>query len=448
MANWVLFDRFTVTEELEADEVFRYFRALDEGAGNRSIVLMQLREKWLGNQALLDELADHFEQLSNLRRPELVRVLSVARDSEHGIGIPLEPPGDHRLSQIDVQSVLDPLKLSEVVCEALHAAHNRGIFHGRLRPDDVWLTGNSLRVAGFGYLPVIQHGWRGDRVHVAPELVAGTRPDARVDVYSFARLLTELYPDRADAGPLLRALDREPAQRPPRMREFYAALEEVWSQPHTEPELESPRDEHSTQPPSKRRRGVVPVIDEPRQESELESPRDEHSTQPPSKSATESERGRTVLVTDKPQEKPSPESTSEEDSRGEKDVASKDGWGFSWQRWVIGAAVAVGVSVVAYFIWLLRPPEFVHIPLYPSEVVLRGEILAYQDTLPDRICTMVQEASIKGALNEAEHVRIIRQVMSEKGALEAKIAKYGSFPVKVTQTDALALITQCGKPRK
>jgi len=122
-------------------------------------------------------------------------------------------------------------------------------------------------------------------------------------------------------------------------------------------------------------------------------------------------------------------------------------WGQPVWLWVvIATATVVVLGFGFYFMWQLRPPEFVHIPLHPSEVVFRNEVKAFQNELPDRICAMVREASVDGQLSEADRRHIVNQVLLEKRSLESISKKVGgNIPVEVTEPRIATLINQCSR---
>jgi len=88
-------------------------------------------------------------------------------------------------------------------------------------------------------------------------------------------------------------------------------------------------------------------------------------------------------------------------------------------RWLIGAAATVAVLYVAYFIWQLRPPEYVHVRLHPSETILQRELRTFQQELPDRICEAVREASQDGSFSVADRLGVLNYTLAEQDALNA-----------------------------
>jgi serine/threonine protein kinase len=144
------------------------------------------------------------------------------------------------------------------ICDAVQAAHDRGVLHRDIKPSNILLAPGGPRLADFGIAclsdatsPHFAVSW----LHAAPESHENTR-DARSDVYSLASTLYELVAGRAPfwaqdqqitklmirlieeppphlpppLGPrwlddvLQRALSKNPAERPPTAAALAAAL--------------------------------------------------------------------------------------------------------------------------------------------------------------------------------------------------------------------------------
>lgn len=85
------------------------------------------------------------------------------------------------------------LHVLQQACKGLSHAHAQGIVHGGLRLESVGLRGDgTVFVHEFGLLRLAGDRLRPDEdprgPFMAPEVVAGARPDPRSDVYSFGRL--------------------------------------------------------------------------------------------------------------------------------------------------------------------------------------------------------------------------------------------------------------------
>jgi serine/threonine protein kinase len=171
-----------------------------------------------------------------------------------------------REGAMDVARVLD---IGTQICRALAAAHNAGIIHRDLKPENVFLivregTTDFVKILDFGIAKSAEfEEQRKDKLthpgmamgtpeYMAPEQAAGRPADARSDVYAVGAILYEmltgdppyegenfmeiltkkatvepvpprrLRPDLPDAVErvILRALARDPGQRPPSMEAF------------------------------------------------------------------------------------------------------------------------------------------------------------------------------------------------------------------------------------
>ena len=124
-----------------------------------------------------------------------------------------------RMDFAEAVFVFDPIR------SAVQAAHDAGVVHWALTPDDIYLCeqsdGIAARVANFGLARALGYGREGDR-YSAPELALdGAEPDVRADIYALGCILYEMltgqprYTAAYGANPSGAALLREVDGCPP-----------------------------------------------------------------------------------------------------------------------------------------------------------------------------------------------------------------------------------------
>src|SRR5262249_33120754 len=112
---------------------------------------------------------------------------------------------------IPVEEALD---IAKHICEALEAAHDKGIVHRDMKPANIMLTSNSnLKVLDFGLAKVREAGTEattlsnsptlmtaasapgtilGTAAYMAPEQARGQSVDKRADIWAFGVIMYEL----------------------------------------------------------------------------------------------------------------------------------------------------------------------------------------------------------------------------------------------------------------
>ena len=133
--------------------------------------------------------------------------------------------------------------LARQLCQALAYAHERGVVHRDIKPQNVLLdAAGNAKLSDFGIARLMHAtpeasssaltatgGVLGTPRYMAPEALAGAAPDPRMDVFSLGVVLNEMVttlPVGLDAI-VRKALARDPAERYASARELERALGEV-----------------------------------------------------------------------------------------------------------------------------------------------------------------------------------------------------------------------------
>jgi serine/threonine-protein kinase len=258
----LLLDRYRVVELLGRGGMGEVYRAEDLVLG-QSVALKFLRG--LGQDAeWLDRFYNEARMAREVTHPAVCRVHDVGEvdgqtflsmeyvDGEHVASLL------HRIGRLPRDKAL---QIARELCAGVAAAHDKGVVHRDLKPQNVMLDGHGkVRITDFG-LAGLAGSIHGDDVrsgtpgYMSPEQLAGREVTARSDIYAIGLILYELftgtraYPGRGPAevrkqheqplrtpsslvddldpavdAAVLRCLDEDPAQRPPSARAVSALL--------------------------------------------------------------------------------------------------------------------------------------------------------------------------------------------------------------------------------
>jgi serine/threonine-protein kinase len=258
----LLLDRYRVIELLGRGGMGEVYRAEDLVLG-QSVALKFLRG--LGEDAeRLDRFYNEARMAREVTHPAVCRVHDVGQvDGQTFLSMEYVDGEDlaSLLRRIGHLPGDKALQIARQLCAGVAAAHEKGVLHRDLKPQNVMLDGHgNVRVTDFG-LAGLAGSITGDDVrsgtpgYMSPEQLAGREVTARSDIYAIGLILYEVftgtraYPGRMPAevrkqheqplGPpssvvddvdpavdatVLRCLEQDPAQRPPSARAVAALL--------------------------------------------------------------------------------------------------------------------------------------------------------------------------------------------------------------------------------
>jgi serine/threonine-protein kinase len=266
-------DRYRIGRELGRGGMARVYLARDEKHG-RDVAIKVIRPELsasLGHERFLREI----EIAARLRHPNIVPLYDSGNiDGSLYFVMPYEEGLSlrERLAQGGGLPLPETMTILRDVARALAYAHEHGVVHRDVKPDNVMLSGGAAVVTDFGIAKAVSAALRdessptltqtgsgiGTPAYMAPEQATGDPSiDHRADIYSFGCLAYELFAGnppfhslsmhlivaahittvpprvtevRAEVPPgvaalLARCLEKDPADRPQTAREVLEALD-------------------------------------------------------------------------------------------------------------------------------------------------------------------------------------------------------------------------------
>lgn len=254
---------YRIERELGGGGMSRVFLATEAALGRRVVIKVLSPELMLGVSA--ERFKREIAVVAQLQHPHIVPVITAGeaadRDSPWRIPYYTMPfvEGESLRARIahGPVPVANTVSILRDVIKALAYAHDRGIVHRDIKPDNVLLTANSAVVTDFGVAKAIVAARSNPRdtdlthtgsavgtpSYMAPEQASGSaNVDHRADIYSFGVMAFEMLaghrPPDAElpldtpawlADLIAVCMDREPARRPQTAAEVVSIFENVSS---------------------------------------------------------------------------------------------------------------------------------------------------------------------------------------------------------------------------
>jgi serine/threonine protein kinase/ribosome-associated translation inhibitor RaiA len=246
------FGEYTVIRRL-ADggtaSVFECLRRSDRARFAIKVLAAELRDR----EGPLARLLQEGRAIQSLRHEHIVRVFDLAQTSD-GLGyIVMELIDGQAIDEIlDAEGVFEPSRaifIARQLCDALSAAHARGIYHRDIKPANVMVMEGArhsdfVKILDFGVARLAlddpnrlaqtaQGMTLGTPQYMSPEQAQALKVDARSDVYQLGLLLYEMLVGAPpfDGNNPVKVMRRHLQERPeplcPRRPEISEALEAV-----------------------------------------------------------------------------------------------------------------------------------------------------------------------------------------------------------------------------
>src|SRR2546426_4784603 len=199
----VIADRYELEELVGSGRMSSVFKARDRML-DRNVALKILHEHYLDDDEYVERFRREARAVAQLSHPNIVTVIDRG-EADGRQFIVFEYVDGENLKQLLEREgplpVAEALELALGVARGLAFAHDRGLVHRDVKPQNVLLNGDGRpMVTDFGIARsldvqkgVTQTGTvLGTSNYIAPEQASGERVDAQTDVYSLGVVLFEL----------------------------------------------------------------------------------------------------------------------------------------------------------------------------------------------------------------------------------------------------------------
>ena len=205
--------RYTIEHPLGSGGMAEVFLAHD-GVLERDVALKVLRSQYRGDEEFYERFGREARNAASLSHPNIVSVFDRGETPEGTCYIAMEYVSGGTLKErLDERGPMEPqraLAVAGQVAEALWAAHERGVIHRDIKPQNILVTDmGHLKVTDFGIARAASaatisatNAVFGTAGYLSPEQALGEPATPRSDLYSLGivlyEMLTGVVPYRAD----------------------------------------------------------------------------------------------------------------------------------------------------------------------------------------------------------------------------------------------------------
>ncbi len=180
-------------------------RARDRHLG-RSVAVKVLRESLFSHPLVRDRFTREAQALARLDHPGIVRVFDSGLDGDRAYLVMELVEGEPLSKRLRPKPAdrAGLVRVLEKVARAVQHAHEKGVIHRDLKPDNILVRGDEPKVADFGLArltessPALTRSGAvvGTPMYMAPEQIEGREIGVRTDVHALGVLLYEILTGR------------------------------------------------------------------------------------------------------------------------------------------------------------------------------------------------------------------------------------------------------------
>lgn len=197
----LLDDRYELLEKVGEGGMAVVYSALDRRL-NRNVAVKIMRDEMAADEEFKRRFCAESQAVAMMSHPNIVAVYDVSHSDQMEYivmelidGITLKQYMDRR----GILSWKEAVHFSKQIARALGHAHERGIIHRDIKPQNIMLLRDgTIKVADFGIASLENEFQEADgqaigSIHyIAPEQARGDLPDARSDIYSLGVVMYEM----------------------------------------------------------------------------------------------------------------------------------------------------------------------------------------------------------------------------------------------------------------
>lgn len=193
----MLADRYEIKAEIGKGGMGVVYRGYDTRLG-RDVAIKFISKVEIGTEGRARLMAEA-RAAAQLNHPHIVTVYDAVDDPESPY-IVMELVNGKSLRDVPIPNFDLAVEYARQICAALEHAHNKGVIHRDLKPDNVLVLANqSIKLMDFGLARlsnaprISQTGsFVGTPAYVAPELLLGQAPSPQSDLYALGVMLFEM----------------------------------------------------------------------------------------------------------------------------------------------------------------------------------------------------------------------------------------------------------------